>query len=88
MPTEIRLTVTASPAKGLDATLDAVERLLGHGYRVTPHLAARMVRDRAHLDDLVDRLVALGVDDVFVPGRRRRPRRRRSTTARSTCSAT
>jgi methylenetetrahydrofolate reductase (NADPH) len=26
-----------------------------------------MVRDRAHLADLVDRLVALGVDDVFVP---------------------
>jgi methylenetetrahydrofolate reductase (NADPH) len=67
VPTEIRLTVTASPTKGLDATLDSVERLLGHGYRVTPHLAARMVRDRAHLRELVDRLVALGVDDVFVP---------------------
>ncbi len=67
VPTDIRLTVTASPAKGLDATLDFAERLLGHGYRVTPHLAARMVRDRAHLSDVVDRLVALGVDDVFVP---------------------
>jgi methylenetetrahydrofolate reductase (NADPH) len=67
VPTEIRLTVTASPAKGIDATLDCAERLLGHGYRVTPHLAARMVRDRAHLSELVDRLVALGVDDVFVP---------------------
>jgi len=67
VPTEIRLTVTASPAKGLDATLDCTERLLGHGYRVTPHLAARMVRGRGHLADIVDRLVALGVDDVFVP---------------------
>jgi methylenetetrahydrofolate reductase (NADPH) len=67
VPTDIRLTVTASPAKGLDATLDCAERLLTQGYRVTPHLAARMVRDRAHLADLVDRLVALGVDDVFVP---------------------
>lgn len=67
VPTDIRLTVTASPAKGLDATLDCAERLLAKGYRVSPHLAARMVRDRAHLTDLVDRLVALGVDDVFVP---------------------
>jgi methylenetetrahydrofolate reductase (NADPH) len=67
VPTDIRLTVTASPAKGLDATLDCAERLLTQGYRVTPHLAARMVRDRAHLADLVDRLVGLGVDDVFVP---------------------
>lgn len=67
VPAEIRVTVTASPAKGLDATLDSAERLLKHGYRVTPHLAARMVRGRAHLVDLVDRLIALGVDDVFVP---------------------
>lgn len=67
VPTDIRLTVTASPAKGLETTLDCAERLLAKGYRVTPHLAARMVRDRAHLTDLVDRLVALGVDDVFVP---------------------
>ena len=67
VPTDIRLTVTASPGKGLDSTLDCAERLLAKGYRVTPHLAARMVRDRAHLADLVDRLVALGVDDVFVP---------------------
>jgi methylenetetrahydrofolate reductase (NADPH) len=67
VPTDVRVTVTASPAKGLDATLDCAERLLTAGYRVTPHLAARMVRDRSHLADLVERLVALGVDDVFVP---------------------
>jgi methylenetetrahydrofolate reductase (NADPH) len=67
VPVDVRLTVTASPAKGLDATLDCAERLLAAGYGVTPHLAARMVRDRAHLADVVERLVALGVDDVFVP---------------------
>ncbi len=67
VPTDVRLTVTASPAKGLESTLDAVERLLAQGYRVTPHLAARMVRDKSHLNDLVQRLVDLGVDDVFVP---------------------
>ena len=67
VPTDVRVTITASPAKGLDATLESAERLLGHGYRVTPHLAARMVRDRAHLADLVQQMVDLGVDDVFVP---------------------
>jgi len=67
LPTDVRLTITASPAKGLDATLDCAERLVGHGYQVTPHLAARMVRDRAHLAELAQRLVALGVTDVFVP---------------------
>lgn len=67
VPTDLRLTVTSSASKGLEASLDLVERLRGHGYAVTPHLAARMVRDRAHLSELADRLVGLGIDDVFVP---------------------
>ena len=32
-----------------------------------PHLSARLVRDDAHLADIVARLTACGVDDVFVP---------------------
>jgi methylenetetrahydrofolate reductase (NADPH) len=61
------VTVTASPAKGLDATLDLTERLAGRGYRVVPHVSARLVADGAHLADIVARLTACGVDDVFVP---------------------
>lgn len=67
VPLDIRMTVTSSATKGLDASLDLVERLRGHGYAVTPHLAARMVRDKQHLAELVDRLAGLGIDDVFVP---------------------
>ena len=62
------VTVTASPSKGLDATLDLVERLIGHGYDAVPHLAARMVRDRVELQEICDRLVGHGVTKVFVPG--------------------
>lgn len=61
------LTVTASPVKGLDATVELTETLIGHGYRVVPHLSARSVMDEKHLREIVERLVALGVDDVFVP---------------------
>ncbi|HEY7432399.1 MAG TPA: methylenetetrahydrofolate reductase [Streptosporangiaceae bacterium] len=68
VPAGMTVTVTASPAKGLDATLDLAERLAGLGYRVVPHLSARMVADDAHLADLVARCRAIGVDDVFVPG--------------------
>ena len=32
-----------------------------------PHLSARLVRDDAHLAEIVTRLTACGVDDVFVP---------------------
>jgi methylenetetrahydrofolate reductase (NADPH) len=62
------VTVTASPVKGLDATIDLAERLAARGYRVVPHLAARSVADDAHLDRIVARLKAVGCDDVFVPG--------------------
>lgn len=67
VPAEMTVTVTASAVKGLDATLDLTERLTALGYQVVPHLSARSVRDDVHLADLVARLVACGVDDVFVP---------------------
>src|SRR3954454_21809659 len=62
------VTVTASPAKGLEPTLTLAERLTGHGYTAVPHLAARMVRDRAELQEICDRLTGQGIDKVFVPG--------------------
>lgn len=67
VPVERMLTVTASSAKGLDATLELTERLLKQGYNVMPHLAARMVRDKAQLAEIVDRLVTAGVQSIFVP---------------------
>jgi methylenetetrahydrofolate reductase (NADPH) len=67
LPVDRTVTVTASPAKGLDATIDLTERLAGRGYRVVPHLSARLVADDAHLADIVARLTTCGVDDVFVP---------------------
>jgi methylenetetrahydrofolate reductase (NADPH) len=68
VPAGMTVTVTASPVKGLDATIDLAERLAARGYRVVPHLAARSVADDAHLDRIVARLKAVGCDDVFVPG--------------------
>ena len=46
LPRDRVITVTASPSKGLSATLDLAERLAGHGYTSQPHLAARMVHGR------------------------------------------
>ena len=67
VPREVTVTVTASPAKGLDATLAVTERLAGHGYAVVPHLSARQVRDEAHVEEIVARLASAGMRDVFVP---------------------
>ncbi len=67
LPTDRAITVTASPAKGLDPTLELTERLVKQGYSVMPHLAARMVRDRSQLAEICDRLTTAGVRSVFVP---------------------
>jgi methylenetetrahydrofolate reductase (NADPH) len=66
VPSDVTLTVTVSPVKGLDHTLDLAERLAGHGYPVVPHLSARLVVDRAHLRELIARMREMGVRDVFV----------------------
>jgi methylenetetrahydrofolate reductase (NADPH) len=67
VPRDVTITVTASPSKGLDATFDLTETLRANGYRVVPHVAARQVRDRVHLEEITARLLACGVEDVFVP---------------------
>jgi methylenetetrahydrofolate reductase (NADPH) len=60
--------ITASPAKGIEATVELALRLEAAGYRAIPHLSARMIRDRAHLQGLLDRLTGGGVTRAFVIG--------------------
>jgi methylenetetrahydrofolate reductase (NADPH) len=67
LPPGHTVTITASPRKGLEATLDLTERLAEQGYHAVPHLAARMVSGRAELAEIVDRLLRAGVDNIFVP---------------------
>jgi methylenetetrahydrofolate reductase (NADPH) len=68
VPRDVALTVTTTESKGLEPTLALAERLSGHGYTAAPHLAARLVRDGAHLSDIVARLDAAGVNGIFVIG--------------------
>jgi methylenetetrahydrofolate reductase (NADPH) len=63
---EVKLTITASPSRGLDATLELAERLRRRGYDVVPHLSARLIRDRTHLEQVIARLHAADVREVFV----------------------
>jgi methylenetetrahydrofolate reductase (NADPH) len=64
----LRLTLTASARHGIDRSVDYAERLRALGHRVTLHLAARMVRDCGHLDAILARTDAAGIDDLFVVG--------------------
>jgi methylenetetrahydrofolate reductase (NADPH) len=67
LPAGSTVTVTASPAKGLEATLDIAERLAALGFDVVPHLAARMIDGEGHLAEITHRLRLAGVSQVFVP---------------------
>jgi len=60
--------VTCSPSKGVDVTLDMSERLANRGFKVVPHIAAKMVRDQAHLKEILKHLDDLPIISIFVPG--------------------
>jgi methylenetetrahydrofolate reductase (NADPH) len=66
VPRDVKVTVTSSPSRGLDTTLAIAEKLQTRGYAVVPHIAARLVRDRAHATEVIERLRAIDVREVFV----------------------
>jgi methylenetetrahydrofolate reductase (NADPH) len=62
------VSVTASPGKTIETTVELAIELESAGLRAIPHLSARMIRDRAHLASLLDLLEAAGIDRAFVVG--------------------
>ena len=68
LPASARVTITTSTRLGLDATLSLAEWLAARGHDVAPHIAARLVRDRAHVSDIIARLRRANVRKVFVVG--------------------
>ena len=68
LPRGAEVSVTASPGKGIEATVELAIELEAAGLRAIPHLSARMIRDRAHLATLLSRLRDAGIDRAFVVG--------------------
>lgn len=68
LPAGATVSVTASPAKGIEATLNLSAALAAQGFHAIPHLSARMIRDRSHLADVLARLKAASIDRAFVVG--------------------
>jgi len=60
--------VTCSPSKGVDETLDMSARIAARGFKVVPHVAAKMVKDETHLRQIMARLDDMPVQSLFVPG--------------------
>ena len=68
LPAGSIVTVTASPIRGIEPTIELSTAVAAAGFVAVPHLAARSIRDRAHLLDLVVRLEEAGVHRAFVVG--------------------
>ena len=66
LPPGSNVSVTCSPVKGLQATIDLTVRLLDLGHHPVPHISARLVESRAHTERLARRLREYGIDEIFL----------------------
>ncbi len=68
LPAGAQVSVTASPTRDLEDTIDLSRDLAAMGFEAVPHLAARMMRDRRHLAAILADLRRLEIGHVFVVG--------------------
>jgi methylenetetrahydrofolate reductase (NADPH) len=66
VPVGSSVSVTCSPAKGLDATLELTARLVDRGHLAVPHLSARLTEDRAHVARLAAFCKDHAIREVFL----------------------
>lgn len=87
LPAGATVTVTASPTRGPDPTVETTEALASHGFRAVPHLAATQ-HGESSLPGTLKRLQAAGVTEVFVVGgdaSEGQPPRGKETPTQETC---
>lgn len=68
LPENATVTVTVSPAKGIEPTIRYAVELADRGFEVTPHLAARSFEDRRQLAAAMAALAGAGIGRAFVVG--------------------
>jgi methylenetetrahydrofolate reductase (NADPH) len=70
IPSEAKVTVTVSPSKGNSATLELSEQLSKtiSPERITPHISARLVESKEHLNSILKHTRDLGIKELFIVG--------------------
>ncbi|MCP3933776.1 MAG: hypothetical protein GY708_00235 [Actinomycetia bacterium] len=68
LPAGCPVSVTCSPAKGIEVTQRLTEEFLSEGYDAIPHFSARLVRDLEHTRQLAAWLKANEIRKLFVVG--------------------
>jgi methylenetetrahydrofolate reductase (NADPH) len=68
LPAGATVSVTASPDKGMSATIDLTLELARWGLNVIPHISARATKTKLELAGIVDELHRANITHVFVVG--------------------
>ncbi len=70
IPKGASVSITVSPTKGIEATLELTEQLAKTipAAQITPHLSARLVEGHAPLESILNRVRNMGVQELFVVG--------------------
>jgi methylenetetrahydrofolate reductase (NADPH) len=66
LPAHSRVSVTCSPAKGIDATLTLAARLQDLGHNAVPHISARLITGADNLRAIVDTLGRHELHEIFL----------------------
>lgn len=65
LPANSLVSVTASPVKGLDATMELTDRIRNAGHRPVPHIAARLVEGPEHVAKIAKWMKTEGYETLF-----------------------
>jgi len=65
LPPNSPVSVTVSPVKGMDATVELTDRIRALGHRPVPHISARLIEGPEHVDRLAHWLRTEGYDTMF-----------------------
>ncbi len=68
LPAGTTVTITASPVKGMSATVELAEEFVAMGLDVIPHVSARLTKSKGELEEIVGRLREIDVSEIFVVG--------------------
>ena len=68
LPPGSSVSVTCSPTKGIEPTLELSARLNGDGHHAVPHIAARLVEGREHVEKIAARINEHAITEIFVVG--------------------
>jgi len=68
LPDGCSVSVTCSPTKGIEPTLEISAELQGAGHHAVPHIAARLVEGRDHVEKIAARINEHGITEIFVVG--------------------